>query len=188
MIDDDLGEWADIVTIHDLERALARGAVEQKTVADIATTTGLLVTFPHEPMWMALRRLGARDLGQLPVLAREGSRQLVGVVRRYDITRVYNQAIGQRTHHQHRAEMLRLGRPDGTTFVHIKISPQSPVVGKRISKITLPQECLIVSVQRGRKQHVVHGYTVLQGGDRVTVFANQDCIPLVRQCLMGESA
>ncbi|MCZ6678634.1 MAG: CBS domain-containing protein, partial [Candidatus Poribacteria bacterium] len=44
------------------------------------------------------------------------------------------------------------------------------------------------SVRRGRKLYVPHGYTVLQQGDRVTVFATHDSIPLVRQRLTGQPA
>ena len=157
-------------------------------MADITTTQDLLVAYPDEPMWVALRRLGLRDVGRLPVVEREGARRLVGVVRRYDIIRAYNHAITQRAQHQHRLEVLRLGRLDDTAFVHVGIPSESPVVGQRVSDIVLPKECLIVSVQRGRKQHVVHGYTVLQGGDRVTVFARHECVPLIRQRLTGEPA
>jgi len=103
-------------------------------------------------MWRALRRLGTRDIGRLPVVEREGSTGLVGVVRRSDIVRAYNHAIVKRAHHQHRVETLRLGK-------------------------------LVVSVRRGRNLHVAHGYTVLQAGDQLTVFADNASLPLVRECL-----
>ena len=185
---DDAGELAGVVSIRQLERALAEGYIEGKTVADIATTEELLVAYPSEPMWMALRRLGTRDVGRLPVVERQGSRGLIGLVRRRDIIRAYQRAIVQRAHHQHRAEVLRLEKLDGGSFAHIEIPPQSPVVGKRVSEIGLSEDCLIVSLRRGRRLHVAHGYTTLQGGDNVTVFADQECIPAVRQLLTGEMA
>lgn len=181
------GELAGVVSIQDLERAMATGPLEGKTVADIVTDQGLLVAYPYEPMWVALRRLGTRDVGRLPVVEREGSRRLVGVVRRHDIIRAYNTAIVRRASHQHRAETLRLGRLDNASFVHIDIPADSPVVGWRISEIQLPEECLIVSVRRGRKLHVAHGHTVLQAGDQVTGFASQAYIPLLRRRLQGDS-
>jgi CIC family chloride channel protein len=179
-------ELVGVVGIQDLERALATGPIEGKTVADIATTEDLLVAYPHEPMWMALRRMGTRDVGRLPVVEQEGSHRLVGTVRRSDIIHAYNNAIAQRAQHQHRVEVLRLGQLDGAGFTYIDIPKNSPAVGKRISQITLPQECLIVSIRRGRKLHVPHGYTVLQDGDRVTLFARHDCMPMVHECLTGE--
>jgi len=185
---DDAGNLVGVVSIRDLERALAQGPLVGKTVADIATTEGLLVAYPEEPMWMALRRLGTRDLSRLPVVEKEGSQQMVGVVRRQDIIRAYNNAIVKRAHHQHRAELLRLGKLDSVDFVHVDISPQAPVVGKRLSELSLPEECLIVSVRRGRKLHIAHGHTVLQSGDRVTAFVDHDCLPEMRRCLTGKQA
>ncbi len=185
---DDKGDLAGVVSIRDLENALTAGPIEGKTVGDIATTEGLSLAYPHEPMWMALRRLGTRDLSRLPVVEREGSRRLVGIVRRADIIRAYNHAIVNRAHHQHRAEVLRLGKLDGASFVHIDIPSHSPAVGRRVSDISLPSECLVVSVRRGRKLQVVHGYTVLQSGDKVTVFADTDCVPVIYERLVGDSA
>jgi CIC family chloride channel protein len=176
-----------VVSIQDLERALARGPISGLRVVDIATTTGLVVARPDEPMWLALRRLGTRDLGRLPVVDQDGSGRLLGVVRRSDIIRAYNHAIVKRAHHQHRAETLRLDKLDGAGFVHVDIPAQASIVGRRLSEIQLPKDCLIVSVRRGRKLHVAHGYTVLQEGDRVTAFADHSCVPFMRQKLTSAS-
>ena len=183
---DDAGALAGVVSIRDLERALRAGPIAGKTVADIATTDGLIVAYAHEPMWVALRRLGTRDISRLPVVESEGSRQLVGVVRRADIIRAYNYAIVKRAHHQHRTEVLRLGKLDSAGFEHIPIPPHSPIIGQSIGEIDLPDNCLIVSVRRGRKLYVAHGNTVLQAGDQVTIFADQECQPKVHQRLTGE--
>ena len=185
---DDAGEFTGVVSLQDMERARAAGPTAGKTVADIATTDGLLVAYPYEPMWKALRQLGARGVGRLPVVEREGSRRLVGAVRRADIIRAYDQAIAARPPHQHRAEVLRLGQVDGTSFLQLRIPSDSFAVGQRISELELPEECLIISVRRGRKLHLAHGYTTLESGDRVTVFAGCDCVPEVERLLTRESA
>lgn len=191
---DDEGNLVGMVTLQDLERARAQGAqgaregmaFQGKTVADIATTEGLLVVYPYDMMWKALRLLGTRDLGRLPVVEEEGSRKLVGVVRRSDIVRAYTRAITRRAHEQHRAEVERLGRLDSTSFEHIELLDGSPVVGKRIGEITLPKDCLIVSVRRGRKLYVPHGDTRLQVGDKLVVFTDRDCVAEMRRNLLGE--
>jgi CIC family chloride channel protein len=179
------GELAGVVSLQDLERALAAGSVKGKTVADIATTEGVLVAFPHEPMWAALRRLGARDISRLPVVADVGSRELLGVVRRRDIVRAYNVAIVRRTRRQHKAPDQLAQPVDGTEFEHIVISVDSPVVGQRLTDLDLPPACLVVSVQRGKELQVAHGDTVLLAGDRVTVFSDSDCMDKVREYLAG---
>ena len=185
---DGTGELAGVVSIQDLERAKTAGPIDGRTVADIMTREGLLVAYPYEPMWKALRRLGRRDVGRLPVVEEEGSRRLVGAVRRSDIIRAYDQAIAARAHHQHQADVLRLGQVDGTSFLHLRIPFDSSAVGQRISDLELPEECLIISVRRGRKLHMAHGYTTLESGDRVTVFAGSDCVSDVQRLLTGESA
>ncbi len=184
---DGAGELAGVVSIQDLERAKAAGPIDGRTVADIATREGLLVAYPDEPMWKALRRLGRRDVGRLPVVEEEGSRRLVGAVRRSDIIRAYDRAMTARAHHQHRAEILRLGQVDGTSFLQLRLPSDSPAIGQRISELRLPEECLIISVRRGRKLHMAHGYTTLEDGDRVTVFAGSDCVPNVERLLTGQS-
>jgi hypothetical protein len=158
------------------------------TVADIATQEGLLVAYPYEPMWKALRRLSRRDVGRLPVVEAEGSRKLVGAVRRADIIRAYDQAIAARAHHQHQADVLRLGQVDGTSFLHLRIPSGSLAAGRRISELELPEECVVVSVRRGRKLHMAHGNTALEDGDRVTVFVGQDCAPYVQRLFTGTPA
>ena len=82
---DDAGDLVGVVSIRDLEQALAEGPVNGRKVADIATTEGLLVSFPEEPMWKALGTMGPRDVSQLPVLEHKGSRRLAGLLRRRDI-------------------------------------------------------------------------------------------------------
>mgnify|MGYP001260559956 FL=1 len=182
---DDAGELVGVVSIQDLEWAKAAGPTEGRVAGDIATKEGLQVAYPYEPMWKALRRLGRRDLGRLPVVEEEGSQRLVGMVRRADIIRAYDRAIAARAHHQHRAEMLRLGPVDDARLMQFRIPSGSPVVGQRISDLRLPEECLIISVRRGRKLHMAHGYTTLEKGDQVTLFSASECMLDVEGLLTG---
>ena len=92
------GDLAGVVSIRDLEQALAQGSISGKRVADIATTEGLLVSYPDEPMWKALHRMGPRDISQLPVMEQEGSRRLIGLLRRRDIIRAYDVAVAKQAH------------------------------------------------------------------------------------------
>ncbi len=183
---DAAGRLGGIVSLQDLKVAQADGPLAGKTVADIATVDGLLVAHPEEPVWRALRRMGSRDIGRLPVVDRDDPRKLVGMVRRSDIIHAYDQAIKARAHHQHRAEMLRLAQLDGVDYVQIDIAPESPAVGAKVSALSLPQDCLIVSVRRGRALHLAHGSTVLQEGDRVVVLADRACAGATRQLLTGQ--
>lgn len=184
---DNGGNLVGIVSIQDLEKALSEPGLENRKVIDIATTDDLQVSYPQEPVWEALRRLSIRDVGRLPVLEGRDSRHLVGIIRRSDIVRAYKIGIINRSHHQYKREVLRLGRLDDATFIHMVIPENAVVVGKRVKEIILPENCLIISVQRGRKQHVVHGNTIIQSGDRITIFTDEESVPKIREKLTAST-
>jgi CIC family chloride channel protein len=177
------GDLVGVVTIQDFDKSLEEERIEGYTVGDIATCDDLLVAYPDEPVWEALRRLSVRDVGRLPVLERIDSRHLVGIVRRNDIIRAYRVAIINRSHHQHKAETLKLEKLDDATFLHLVIPPKATVVGMRVKEIDFPEDCLIVSVLRGKKQQAVHGNTILHAGDKITVFTNEESSSIVRDQL-----
>ncbi len=177
------GDLVAVVTIQDFDKSLEEERIEGRTVGDIATCDDLLVAYPDEPVWEALRRLSVRDVGRLPVLERIDSRHLVGIVRRSDIIRAYKVAIINRSHHQHKAETLKLEKLDDSTFLHLVIPQDAMVVGMRVKEVDLPEDCLIVSVLRGKNQQAVHGNTIIHAGDKITVFTNEECSSLVRDRL-----
>ncbi|RKZ74499.1 MAG: Cl- channel voltage-gated family protein [Candidatus Parabeggiatoa sp. nov. 1] len=90
------GELVGVVSIRDLDNAIAAGKLQGRTVADIATKD-ILVAYPFEPMGAALQRLGVRQISRLPVVEEEGSRKLVGIVLRADIIKAYTHALAKRT-------------------------------------------------------------------------------------------
>ena len=183
---DDNDCLAGVVTIQDLKKALESGPIEGKTVTDIATLERVLVAYPDEPMGEALRRLAGRDVGRLPVIERGDERRVMGALRRNDIIRAYNIAITKRADHMQKNELKRLTDLDDARFLQVEIPPKSPVVGKKVSEISLPSDCLIISIMRGQKTIIAHGYTTLQAQDQVTVFANEECVSEVQQCLTSE--
>lgn len=180
---DDSNQLAGVVSIQDLRREISQGFLEEKTIANIATINDLLVAYPEEPMGVALRRLATRDVSRLPVLKEKGSQEIVGVIRRSDIVRAYDVATAKRAHHQHKVEVLRLRDLDDSSFMHVELPSGAQAIGKRISEIKLPEDCLVVSVRQGRKLRVAHGNTVLGEHDRLTVFASQACAPEVLDIL-----
>jgi hypothetical protein len=167
---------------------MAQGPPNGRIVADIATTKDLLVCFPEEPMWKALRTMGPRDVSQLPVVKREGSRQLVGLLRRRDIIQAYNHAIAKKAQDQYQADMLRMSKIDDTDFAHVTIMPGSASADRLVSELGLPEKCLIVSVRRGNQLIIPHGYTRLHAKDRLTVLAENECLTAVERSLSDASA
>jgi CIC family chloride channel protein len=163
-----------VVTIQDLERARERGPIEGMYVHDIATRS-VLTAYPDEPVWTALRRLGTRDVGRLPVVDRQNPQRLVGIIRRHDIVRAYKVGIRRKLEMQSRTEQFRLGKLAGTEFIEIEVSLQSPVAQHAIKELTLPEGCVLVSILRNNRVLIPHGDTRLSPGDRLTALVSLDC-------------
>jgi chloride channel protein, CIC family len=180
------GELFGIVTLQDLGRAAERGSLEGLTVRDIATRS-LLTAFSDEPMWVALKRLGTRDVGRLPVVERGNPRRLVGLIRRSDIVRAYRVGIARRLDLQERADKLRLGRLTGTEFIEIQVEPGSPQAGRLVRELSLPEECLLTTARRGNKVILLHGDTRIQEGDRLIALADPGCAQTLVQAFRPTS-
>ncbi len=177
---DEKGQLVGIVTLQDLARAKERGPLTGLKVRDIATKSVLSV-YPDEPMWLALKRLGTRDVGRLPVVDRRDPHRLLGMIRRNDIVRAYRVGIGRRLDLQERADRLRLGKLTGTEFVEVVVEPDSPVAGQRVREIALPDHCLLTTARRSDKVLLLHGDTRIQVGDRIVALADPACAPQLRE-------
>ncbi|MBN1658352.1 MAG: chloride channel protein [Anaerolineae bacterium] len=171
---DEQGNLFGIVTLQDLARAAERGGLAGRHVRDITTRSPLTV-YADEPMWVALKRLGTRDVGRLPVVDRANPGRLLGVIRRQDIVRAYQVGIGRRLDLQERADRLRLGHLTGTEFVEVLVVPGSPQVGMRVRELSLPDQCLLMTARRGNQVILLRGDTRLREGDRIVALADPDC-------------
>jgi CIC family chloride channel protein len=172
---DEKGALFGVITIQDLARAKERGMWKNRTVREIATRS-VMTVFADDPMWVALKRLGTRDVGRLPVVDRQEPHRLLGLIRRSDIVRAYQVGIGRRLDLQDRADRLRLGRLTSTEFVEVVVKPGSPVSGKQVSELTLPDDCLLTTARRGNKVILLHGDTKIREGDRIVALADPVCV------------
>jgi CIC family chloride channel protein len=177
---DETGTLFGVVTLQDLMRARERGPLKERKVRDIATRS-VLTVYPDEPMWVALKRLGTRDVGRLPVVDRQDPRRLLGLIRRSDIVRAYRVGINRRLDLQERADKLRLGKLTGTEFVEVVVEPGSPLAGMQVREIPLPEDCLLTTARRGNKVILLHGNTTIQVGDRVVALTEPDCVNQLRE-------
>jgi len=80
-----------ILALSDVREALASGQPEM-TVQE-AGTHDIIVAFPDETLNDALRKLGLRDVGRLPVVDRHDHTKLVGLITRKNVISAYNQAL-----------------------------------------------------------------------------------------------
>ena len=165
------GDLVGILTVQDLERTQAKDAtMAGLTVGDVCTRE-LLVTYPDESIGVGLRRMSTRDIGRLPVVARDHPTHLVGVLRRTDLVRAYDVALTRRTEVRHRAHQTRLGASTGTglTVQEVVVERGSACANQPISAVHWPETSVIASIRRREQVIIPHGSTVLCPGDVLVV-------------------
>jgi len=171
---DHQGKLWGIVTISDIERALAEKRPLTTPASEIGTTwPHLTVTFLDESIGQALSRMGTRGLGRLPVVSRDDPYELVGVVRRQDVIRAYDLALLRRDEIQDRTERIQtLQQHDHAEFVDIFVSQEDAVIGETVREIgaRLPKDCVLISIERGGHVIFPHGDTAFRANDHVTAY------------------
>jgi len=160
------GELTGVFTVQDLRRASDQGA-QVFTVGQVCTRE-MLTAYPDETIGAALRRMSTRDIGRLPVLARDNPHRLVGVLRRADLVRAYDVALTRRAAMRHRAQQVRLGAFSGAQVEEFTIKAGAPCAGRSVREVTWPRSCVIASIRRGRQVLIPRGETIIQAGDVLT--------------------
>lgn len=188
MVLDNDGKLWGVVTINDLEEARLDNRHDTTLAGEIATTwPHLKVVYPDMTMADVLAQMGMRGLGRLPVVSREDPYQLLGLIRREDITRAYNLALTRRVEIQQKTKHVQRQYEAETEFVDISLVEEDRVVGETVADVAagLPKDCVLVSIQRNGSLIIPHGDTIFQAGDKITAFTrNQDAKQLFH-CLHG---
>jgi CIC family chloride channel protein len=157
-----------ILTVQDIDHATG------ETVGE-ACTREVELAYADETLNLALRRMSHRDVGRLPVVAREDPRRLLGILRRADIIHAYDIALTRRIAQRHREHAVKL---DALTPARVDIENMAIEIGafavdKAIKDIPFPRESVVASVQRGRQVFIPRGGTVLRAGDLLVVVVTE---------------
>lgn len=166
-----------IVTLTDLETALANGEPMSTLTGTIATTwPHLLIAYPDETLGDALARMGSRGLGRLPVVSRKDPYRPLGLVRREGIIDAYNLALARRTKVDQWGKQLQDETGETLEFVEIPLTEGDSVIGKTVADVAsrLPQDCVLVSIRRGDHTIIPHGDTVFQAADHITAYVRHE--------------
>lgn len=181
---DAAGILVGIVTLGDLQRAFEEAMqgdnppIEKLYVINICSRDVVTVA-PNEMLWTAIRSMGARDIGRLPVVARDG--KVLGMLRRQDIMNAYNLAIARKLQDQHYAEQVRLHTLTGAHVLEYEVKADSLVLEKCIKECHWPPEAAVASISRKNKLIVPHGETKLLLHDVVTIVADPQAEPILEQ-------
>ncbi|MDK9706042.1 MAG: chloride channel protein [Desulforhopalus sp.] len=160
-----------IITLQDVHRAQSREDFSPKglTVADIAVGRPITV-FPDEPIWVAIQRMSPRDLARLPVVSRDGSDTLCGVISRSDILRAYDLGIVRKQRGNIVEQQVELRKPKENGFVDMVLGEEDSCSYALIKDLHLPETINLVSIRRGSQILIPRGNTQLQPGDVIVVY------------------
>jgi CIC family chloride channel protein len=188
---DNQGKLWGIATVTDLERALEQHFPETTPITKIGTDkTSLLVAYPDESMGEALARMGIRGVGRLPVVSRKDNDHLLGLIRRSDIIRAYNLALTRKVDHQQRVMRVKQRPGEIADYVELTLSGDSQVIGKNVQEVAgcLPEDSILVSINRAGKVIIPHGKTKFEAGDIITAFVREQDIEAFHSCIHGYSS
>ncbi len=180
VLDENNKLWG-IVTLQDMERVLSDNVITLRgfTVEDVAVVEPVTV-FPDEPIWTAIQKMAPRDLARLPVVSRDGTGRLLGLISRSDILRAYDVAIVRKQRGQMLGGDVSLREEGDNAFVEFCLQPGDNGVEKTLQSLDLPDTINVVSIERGGIIIIPKGGTSFAAGDIVTVFGHRDVMDKVR--------
>ena len=156
------------------------------TVGEICTRD-VVVTHENETIGSALRKMGVRDIGRLPVVDSRNPKKMVGMLRRTEVVQAYDAALSKRAGLRHKARQVRIGEIGRVDVHEITVEAGAACVGKNVSEISWPRDCVIASIQRKGRLLIPRGDTTLQVGDVLAVVAEEgEAIAKVRSICRRE--
>lgn len=175
-----------IVTLQDMERILSDNIIKLRglTVEDVAVVEPVTV-YPDEPIWTAIQKMAPRDLARLPVVSRDDTGMLLGLISRTDILRAYDVAIVRKQRGQMLGGDVSLREEEVNTFAEFSLHPGDNAIDKTIQSLSLPDTINIVSIERAGMIIIPRGRTTFAAGDTVTVFGRRDSMDKVRESLVS---
>lgn len=173
-----------IVTLQDFHRAQSKEGFNPRTVQviDLAVTEPITV-FPDEPIWAAIQKMSPRDLARLPVISRDGSGTLCGVISRSDILRAYDVGIVRKQRGQIAEHQVDLRKPQAYGYGELVLGPEDSCRKALVKDLALPNTITLVSIKRGGQTLIPHGMTRLAEGDVITVYGRRKEIDVIRDIL-----
>lgn len=165
---DDNNRLVGIVSLQDIHKVTNKDPenIKNLRVSDVVHFN-LTTAFPDETISEVLLRMAPYDLSRIPIVDRDDPHKLIGVVRRNSIIRAYEIGLVRRGF----AFGKLPGSPSGIATGKFFISENSPLIGKKLAALNLPESLLIIHIKRDRHIILPHGNTTLEAGDIVTVIA-----------------
>jgi CIC family chloride channel protein len=160
-----------IITLQDIHRAQSKedfSSIGLK-VFDMAVEKPITV-FPDEPIWAAIQKMSPRDLARLPVVRRDGSLTLCGIISRSDILRAYDVGVVRKQRGYIVEQQTELRKLKENGFVEFVLQEEDTCSNAMVKDLPLPDTINMVSIKRSGQIIIPKGDTQLNVGDVITVF------------------
>jgi CIC family chloride channel protein len=95
------GELTGIISVQDFMGVVFERDLMNLVVVKELATTDVITAHADEDLDQAMRKIGYRNIEQLPVVDRVSHRKLVGIISRRDIVAAYNRALMTRSLEEH---------------------------------------------------------------------------------------
>ncbi len=160
-----------IITLQDMHRAQSEENFSSRDlkVSDLAIENPITV-FPDEPIWAAIQKMSPRDLARLPVVSRDGSGRLCGIISRSDILRAYDVGIVRKQRGQIVEHQVDLRKQKENGYVEFVLQQEDTCNNAMVKDLSLPDTINMVSIKRGGQILIPRGHTQLHEGDVITVY------------------
>jgi CIC family chloride channel protein len=166
---DEEGRLAGIVSEYDVEAALMAGSVADQTVADIMTRS-LITCTPDQTLRTVLRKIETHDVGQIPVVHREETSKLLGVLRRREVFWAYGELAEENRKLLDRTTVALPPDHRDSVKVEIEIRPEHDRLAmKSLKTVGVPEEFLCILVRRADRSLIPRGSTILEPGDVLVI-------------------
>jgi CIC family chloride channel protein len=165
---DEANHLTGIVSLSDVRQLIARDKnIENLKVKDLTTRT-IVSAYPDETLREVLQRMAPRDLSRMPVVSRQDPKKLVGVIRRRNVIKAYDMGLVRRGF----ALGSLPGSPPGSATGRFPVPRNSYLVGKTLAELCLPDDFLVIHLERDGKMIMPHGITRLEAGDTLTLLSH----------------
>ena len=173
-----------ILTLQDMHRAQSKENFTSRglKVSDFAVENPVTV-FPDEPIWAAIQKMSPRDLARLPVISRDGTGRLIGLISRSDILRAYDVGVVRKQRGQIVEHQVDLRQSKENGFVEFVLKEEDTCTNALIKDLSLPDTINMVSIKRSGQIIIPKGHTRIEVGDVITVYGRLKAIEGIKDFL-----
>ncbi len=181
---DSKGNLYGMITLKDVEQAQEADGFNPRhiSVADMATRN-LITIFPDEPIWKAIQQMSPKDLARLPVVPRDGSGKLLGIISRSEILRAYDVGVVRKQRGQIGDKDVQLRKNSETDYMEFVLKEEDNCRHARIKDLPMPETVNMVSIRRKGEVLIPRGETKLESGDVITVYGKKEDLVNLRDLL-----